>query len=81
MHRTLQAKPYIFSRTLETGGRVDRVLVAMDQGEGAKTIPVFGVFPDGTELVDGYSGVTGRVRDGKISLTTGSSLVLLSERR
>jgi alpha-amylase len=81
VHRTLQAKPYIFSRTLETAGRADRVLVAMDQGESAKTIPVFGVFPDGAELVDGYSGVTGVVKEGKISITTGSGLVLLSERR
>ena len=81
VHRTLQARPYIFSRTLATGGRVDRVLVAMDQGEGAKTIPVFGVFPEGAELVDGYSGVTSRVRDGKVSITTGLGLVLLSERR
>jgi alpha-amylase len=81
VHRTLQASPYIFSRTLETGGHVDRILVAMGQGEGAKTIPVFGVFAEGVELVDGYSGVTGRVRDGKISITTGSGLVLLSERR
>jgi alpha-amylase len=81
VHRTLQSTPYIFSRSLEKGARVDRVLVAMDQGEGAKTIPVFGVFPDGTELVDGYSGMAGTVRDGKISITTGSALVLLSERR
>jgi alpha-amylase len=81
VHRTLQSKPYVFSRTLEAGGRVDRVLVAMDQGDGAKTIPVFGVFADGTELVDGYSGVAGRVADGRISITTGSGLVLLSERR
>jgi alpha-amylase len=81
VHRTLQAKPYIFSRSLETGSRVDRVLVAMDQGEGAKTIPVFGVFPDGTELVDAYSGVRGTVRKGTVSLTTGSGLVLLGERR
>ena len=47
-------------------GAMDRVLVAMDQGEGEKTIPVFGVFPEGTELVDAYSGtaatVTGRIR-------------------
>jgi hypothetical protein len=57
------------------------VLVAMGQGEGAKTIPVFGAFADGTELVDGYSGATGRVRDGKISITTGSGLVLLAEPR
>jgi len=81
VHRTLQAKPYIFSRTLESGSWVDRVLVAMDQGEGDKTIPVFGVFPDGTELEDAYSGVAGTVRNGTVSLTTGSGLVLLAELR
>lgn len=80
-HRRLQADPYIFSRSLEVDGRVDRVLVAMDQGEGAKTIPVFGVFRDGTELVDAYSGAQGTVRNGTISLTTAFGLVLLSERR
>ena len=79
MHRTLQAQPFIFSRVLDTGGGHDRVLVAMDQGVGAKTIPVFGVFPDGTVLVDGYSGAKGRVVGGKIRLTTPSALVLLSE--
>ena len=81
LHRTLQVKPFIFSRTLAVGGRTDRVLVAMDQGEGAKTISVFGVFPDGTRLVDAYSGVGGRVRNGRVTLTTGSTLVLLAERR
>jgi alpha-amylase len=80
-HRRLQAAPYIFSRTLEADGRTDRVLVAMDQREGAKTIPVFGVFPDGTDLVDAYSGARGTVRNGEISLTTAFRLVLLSERR
>ena len=80
-HRMLQAAPYVFSRTLATaGGRVDRVLVAMDQGNGAKSIPVFDIFPDGTELVDAYSGTTGTVRGGRISLTTAFGLVLLSER-
>lgn len=80
-YRLLQAKPYIFSRTLETGDRGDRVLIAMDQGEGVKAIPVFGVFPDGTILVDGYSGAVGTVQRGTLSLTTGSGLVLLSEKR
>lgn len=81
VHRRLQAQPYIFSRVLDANGFRDRVLVAMDQGEGAKTIPVFGVFPDGTVLVDGYSGARGTVRNGSISLTTESGLVLLSETR
>jgi alpha-amylase len=81
VHRTLQVSPLIFSRTLDAGGRTDRVLVAMDQGEGAKTIRVFGTFPDGTELVDAYSGVRGTVRNGAVELTTPGGLVLLSERR
>jgi alpha-amylase len=81
VHRELQARPYIFSRMLGTDGRVDRVVVAMDQGEGAKTIPVFGVFPDGTELVDAYTGIRGTVRNGGVSLTTGFGLVLLTEPR
>jgi alpha-amylase len=80
-HRRLQAEPYIFSRTLETDGLYDRVLVAMGQGEGSVTIPVFGVFPDGAELLDAYSGETGTVAHGEISLVTESGLVLLSERR
>jgi len=80
-HHRLQAQPYIFSRILDANGLHDRVLVAMDQGAGAKSIPVFGVFPDGTELVDAYSGVRGKARHGRITLTTGFGLVLLSERR
>jgi alpha-amylase len=79
IHRTLQASPFIFSRTLDGAGRSDRVLVAMDEGEGAKTIPVFGTFPDDTELIDGYSGTRGVVKDGRVSLTTASSLVLLAQ--
>jgi alpha-amylase len=80
-HRTLQPSPLIFSRILEESGIHDRVLVAMDQGTGTKTISVFDVFPDGTQLVDGYSGATGRIALGTITLATPSGLVLLSERR
>jgi alpha-amylase len=77
-HRTHRASPYIFSRTLETGQGVDRVLVAMDQGAGAKSIPVFDLFPAGTELVDAYSGARATVRGGTVSITSRSGLVLLS---
>jgi alpha-amylase len=80
-HRTLQVKPLIFSRILDSGGKRDRVLVAMDQGIGAKTIPLFGVFRDGTRLVDAYSGVKGTVKKGKVSIRTRSGLVLLGEHR
>jgi alpha-amylase len=77
-HRTLQESPYIFSRTLARDGAMDRVLVAMDQGEGEKAIPVFGLFPEGAELVDAYSGTAATVTDGSVTLMTPSDLVLLS---
>jgi alpha-amylase len=80
-HRELQAAPYIFSRTLDTNRIHDRVIVALDQPRGSKTIPVFGLFPDGTRLVDTYSGERGTVTNGRVSLTTGFDLVLLSEGR
>ncbi len=80
VHRTLQSGPYVFSRVLETGGPVDRVVVAVGLGRDARVIPVAGVFADGTELVDAYSGATGTVVHGAVGLPSGEDLVLLSER-
>ena len=72
-HRMLQQSPYIFSRTLP----FDTVLVAIDQPEGTKTIPVFGMFPEGIELTDAYSGVKGRVSQGSVTIVSPGGLVLL----
>lgn len=80
VHRELQAKPYIFSRILHLDRTTDRVLVALDQPKGAKKIPVFGTFPEGAPLEDGYSGATGTVHGDTVALTTGYDLVLLSQR-
>ncbi|MDX2192409.1 MAG: alpha-amylase family glycosyl hydrolase [Gemmatimonadales bacterium] len=79
-HRRHQAQPYIFSRQVTVDARTDRVLIALDQPEGAKVVPVFGVFPDGTTLEDAYSGATGTVRGGVIRLPSGASTVLLAPR-
>lgn len=73
-NRTLQAAPLVFSRSLLG----DRVIVALDQPVGAKTVPVADVFPEGTELTDAYSGVKGKVNGGRVTITTGYTLVLLS---
>ena len=72
-------EPYVFGRTLEKDGFVDRVIVAMDLEAGPKTIFVYGLFPDGTELRDAYSGASGTVTNGEITLETDCDLVLLSE--
>lgn len=76
-HRMLQQSPYIFSRVLGS----DTVLVAMDSGTGTKTVPVFGVYADGTELLDSYSGSVMKVANGAVSITTQSGLILLSRTR
>lgn len=77
-HREIQAEPYVFGRT-EVGGS-DRVVVALDQGAGEKTIPLGGIFPDGTVLVDGYSGVEAMVAGDSVTLSTPFRTVLLGRR-
>ena len=74
-HQTLQASPLIFSRVLGP----DRVVVALDQPTGRKTIPVFGLFADGTTLTDAYSGQQALVTGGTVTLTTPGRLALLSQ--
>ncbi len=78
VHRTHQAEPYVFSRSLEVDGRMDRVLVALGLGDGPRTVPVFGLFAEGTPMQDGYSGARGVVRGGLVALPSGADLVLLA---
>jgi alpha-amylase len=77
-HVRLSAEPWIFSRTLETERAVDRVLVGIGLGSGTVSVPVFGVFPDGTTLVDSYSGRVADVEAGSVTLRTDSGIVLLA---
>ncbi|GMV05987.1 MAG: hypothetical protein AMXMBFR53_22640 [Gemmatimonadota bacterium] len=79
-HRSIQAAPYVFSRTLDDGGAADRVVVALDQGEGEKTIPVGGTFAEGTVLTDAYTGATATVSGDRVTLTTPWGTVLLEAR-
>ena len=80
-HQRLRVEPYIFSRTLETDGFSDRVIVALDLERGLKTIYLYGLFPDGAELLDAYSEEVGVVIGGEITLDTDYELLLLSRRR
>jgi alpha-amylase len=77
-HTRLSLEPWVFSRTLKRNGSEDRVLVAVGLDRGRVSVPVFGVFPEGSELEDGYSGERATVSDGAVSLLTESGIVLLS---
>jgi hypothetical protein len=48
---------------------------------GEKTIPLGGLFPDGSVLVDGYSGVEATVSGDRVTLVTPLRTVLLAARR
>ena len=77
-HHEIQAEPYVFSR-VEPGG-ADGVVIGLGQAAGAKTIPVGGVFPDGTVLLDAYSGVQATVANDRVTLDTPFGTVLLEKR-
>jgi alpha-amylase len=62
-------------------GVTDRVIVALDLAAGPKILFVYGLFAEGAELMDAYSGETVTVADGHITLDTAFDLVLLAESR
>jgi alpha-amylase len=74
----MQSAPFVFSRILNQGPP-DRVIVALDEPVGAKTIPVLATFPEGTALQDAYSGTSVTVRHATVTLSTPFSVVLLAE--
>jgi alpha-amylase len=78
-HRRIQESPYVFSRQLELGGHVDRVVVALVSGNGVVEIPVGGAFPDGTRLIDGYSGARSEVKEGRVPIVSPHGMVLWSD--
>ncbi|SEA08881.1 alpha-amylase family glycosyl hydrolase [Microbulbifer marinus] len=75
VHRKLADKPYTFARTL---AGEESVLVALDTERGEKRISVAGVFVDGAELQDFYSGQQIKVRDGEVRIDSQYDLVLLA---
>ncbi|CAM1366970.1 glycoside hydrolase, family GH13_19 lipoprotein precursor. Probable alpha-amylase [Tenacibaculum litopenaei] len=78
-HEQLTATPYVFSRRLKTTTINDSVVVGLGLPQGEKTIEVKGVFADGTSVRDAYSGTLSTVTDGKVSIATPFTLLLLEE--
>jgi alpha-amylase len=77
-HTRLQERPYVFSRILtDAEGGEDRVVVALDAGNGTVRVPVGDVFQEGVLVRDAYSGRTGVVSEGAVSVETRSGVILL----
>lgn len=79
IHTMLSSQPYIFKRTFNDAGVSDSVVVGLDMEKGKKTISVQGIFPDGTQLKDYYSGAQIKVAGGKVTVDSEFGVVLLGK--
>lgn len=79
-HQMITAAPYYFSRKLIKDGFKDTVVVGIDLPEGEKTIDVSDSFKEGDELHDAYSGISAKVKDGKVVINSEFDIVLLERR-
>ncbi|MEQ8712396.1 MAG: alpha-amylase family glycosyl hydrolase [Cyclobacteriaceae bacterium] len=78
-HTVIQESPLVFSRTYSSGETNDKVIIALDAGKGAKTIPVGSLFSDGTKVTDHYSGKSATVENGTVTIDSDMELLLLAE--
>jgi alpha-amylase len=76
-HKDISTTPYVFSREYLRNKLEDKVIIGLDLPEGKKDISVGSIFKNGQALKDTYSGNTTEVINGKVSLDTPYTLVLL----
>ena len=75
VHQMISSSPYWFTRTLNN----DKVVIGLDLKPGLKEVSVQGIFENGMELRDGYSGKKVTVENEKVSIDSGLSIVLLEQ--
>ena len=75
VHQMISSSPYWFTRTLNN----DKVVIGLDLKPGLKEVSVQGIFENGTELRDEYSGKKVTVENGMVSIDSGLSIVLLEQ--
>ncbi|MCO1336276.1 alpha-amylase family glycosyl hydrolase [Microbulbifer sp. OS29] len=75
VHKKIADNPYTFTRTL---AGEQPVVVALNLPQGEKRILVEGIFAEGSELTDHYSGKRAKVKSGRVTIDTEGALLLLS---
>ena len=79
VHVMISKTPYVFRRTYAAGNYRDAVVVGLDLPAGKKEIDVRGVFAEGAQVRDYYSGKKGRVKNSKVQVDTKFGIVLLGQ--
>ncbi len=79
VHQMISNQPYYFSRIVTKGQFTDKVIIGLDVKEQLKEVNVAGVFAEGTQLRDFYSGASMPVINGKVSFSSNSPIILLEK--
>jgi alpha-amylase len=81
IHKEISKAPfYTFSRTFTKGDYTDKVVIGLELPFGKKEINVAGVFEDGTDIHDAFSGLTATVKEGKVVIDSQMGIVLLERK-
>ncbi|MBW1296158.1 alpha-amylase family glycosyl hydrolase [Aquimarina litoralis] len=79
-HTKLQDAPYTFKREYDQSGIDDKALVYTgNDNDFVGALDVFGMWPDGTELQDYFSGSLAIVTNGTVTFGASFGLVLIGE--
>lgn len=79
-HSKTSDVPHTFVRSYSKGNYADKVVITLEAQSGGKTIDVKGTFADGTLVRDAYSGKESTVRNGKVSIDSEYTIVLLEKK-
>ncbi|MBR8537322.1 hypothetical protein KDU71_17265 [Carboxylicivirga sediminis] len=77
LHQQLSAEPYYFKREFANESYTDKVVVGLDLAAGHKKVDVSGVFSNGDQLMDYYSGNAAIVKNNSVEIDTPFDIVLL----
>ncbi len=78
-HTMLSESPYVFSRHFENDDYTDHVVIGLDLPLGNKEIMVGTAFAKAKQLTDTYSGQKVDVIDGKVTIDSPYTIVLLEK--
>ncbi|WP_372936529.1 alpha-amylase family glycosyl hydrolase [Seonamhaeicola sp.] len=76
-HQMLSSNPFVFSRSFSKKDYHDKVVVGLNLPKGKKIINVSSVFQNGENLHEAYSNQDLKVKNGKVSVNSEFSIVLL----
>lgn len=77
VHQKISGNYYLFTRTFSSENYTDKVVVGLDFPIGNKEINVANYFPEGTSVRDAYSGQLAKVENGKITINTNYTILLI----